>query len=258
MRTSNAVCGGDHARRGAAPGRGRQPAGVRRCRSCAQLPAGELEEDVLEGAAARWTGRAGSTPCSAHQALTAASTSGPSRAVDAGRSRRATSATVAPGGSAARSAVRSRPGVARKVSTSPPPVSSATVPGPTTRPWSTTTTWSASRSASSIRCVVSTTVTPSAAQLLDQVPGGEPGLRVHARRSARRGRPGPGGPTTAQASASRCFSPPDIRRYVARTPVQAEPLGEVVRVERVGVERRQVAQHRGAPGRWRRCRRPAA
>ena len=61
-------------------------------------------------------------------------------------------------------------------------VRAAGLPWATTRPWSTITTWSASASASSIRCVVSSTATPSRRSALDQLPDQASALRVHAGR----------------------------------------------------------------------------
>ena len=112
-----------------------------------------------------------------------------------------------------------------------------------TRPWSTTTTWSARSSASSMRCVVSTTATPSSrssrtrSQTACRVCGSMPALGSS--RNTTSGRP-----TIAAASASRWRWPPESRRTVVRGErPEPEALGELAQVPRVGVHRGDVREH---------------
>ena len=118
-----------------------------------------------------------------------------------------------------------------------------TEPCAMTRPWSTTTTWSARSSASSIRCVVSTTATPSSrssrtrSQTACRVCGSMPALGSS--RNTTSGRP-----TIAAASASRWRWPPESRRTVVpANDAEPEALGELAQVPRVGVHPGDVREH---------------
>ena len=189
LRGSKPGLGADH------PGqRRRSGAGVRgRGSRSSQLPPGQLEEDVLEGApldreavgqhvVGGAPGRDGRQQLGADRAAGRPDDVRPGRLLDRGRAGRQRGCQL--GQPQPRlGAEPDRPGARRSR------VSSAGEPAATTRPASTITTWSASCSASSMRWVVSTTATPSARRPADAGPTWRAGPAGPGPRSARRGRP---------------------------------------------------------------------
>ena len=154
--------------------------------------------------------------------------------------------------------VHPRAGAEPQLLVAPRAVSAAGLPSATTRPWSTITTWSASASASSIRCVVSSTATPSrrsastSSHTRRRPCGSSPA--VGSSRNTSSGRP-----TIAQASASRCCWPPESRLYGVRAqPPQPEHVDQPGRVERVRRRTRRPAAASPRPARPGRPRRPGA
>ena len=220
--------------------------------STQRLP-GEVEEDVLEGAAPDGRGPAGMTSLGGapggdgreqprvDRARRRRTRRAPARCDRT--SRRQRGAQASPGRGRGRAVNRSVVGAVRRSAR-------RACPAATTRPRSTTTTWSASRSASSMRWVVSTTATPLGAQLADQLPdasracGSSPARRLVQEDAPR------GGRRRRSASASRCCWPPESRAdgRAARSR-EAQPLGERVGVERVRVQRGDVAQQLERRGR---------
>ena len=229
---------------GARPGRGREGRGGH-VRSSCPVRSRKTSSRV------RWPVRALpiSASCSAHQAVTAASTCGRHRAGDevlagpflgdhAGRRERRPERLQRQAGDRGEGEPAGAPAA----------VSSAGLPAATTRPASTITTWSARRSASSMKWVVSSTATPSrrsspiSSQVARRLCGSMPAVGSSRKTSS-------GRPTSAIASDSRCFSPPESRRYGVRGDLaEGEPLGEGRHVERVGGERGDQPQHLAGAG----------
>ena len=223
-RASKEVC--------AATGHGGAAAARRaRPRCSSQVPSGQVEEDVLEGAAAdgepTWPARR----ASASQAVTAATAAGRRRPVTVYAPPRGSLTTQSPPARSAGSC-RSRPGGGLEpqgpVLAPGDERRSRTLPAAMTRPWSTTT-----HVVGEVLGLVHEVGGQHdgdavVAQLAHQVPDGAPGSAGPCRRWARRGtRPRAGRRPPRRARAADAARRTAGGRWCART-TQAEALGELV------------------------------